>query len=184
MSVEEFVVKVPSGLALIPLIALVVTGAVLIALALITGRHSKTIRRTFFVLLLIGIVLVGFGVFLYFITGVSSSITVGSGYVSITSPGFAGAGNLNVTSSQIISAYVAQVGSGNLTLSKQHGTNFSDLNVGVFSLGNGRTAHVVSNNSTDVIVQLTTGEYLILGPTNTQALAESFSQNVYPLGNP
>ncbi len=151
MSVEEFVVEVPSGLGLIPLIALVVTGAVLIILAVVTGRRAKTIRRTFIVLLLIGIVLIGFGVFLYFITGVSSSITVGSGYVSITSPGFAGAGNINVASSQITSAYVSQVGSGNLTLSKQHGTNFGDFNVGVFTLGNGHTAHVVSNNSTDVL---------------------------------
>jgi len=114
MSVEEFVVKVPSGLGLIPLIALVVTGAVLIIFAVATGRRAKTIRRTFIVLLLIGIVLIGFGFFLYFITGISSSITVGTGYVSIASSGFAGAGNLNVTSSKITSAYVAQVGSGNL----------------------------------------------------------------------
>jgi hypothetical protein len=102
-----------------------------------------------------------------------------SGYVSVTSSGFSGTGNLNFTASEITSAYVGQIGSGNLTLSKQHGTNYGDFNVGVFTLGNGATAYVVSNNSTDLIIQLNTGDYLILGTSNTNALAQKFSQSVY-----
>jgi hypothetical protein len=102
-----------------------------------------------------------------------------SGYVSVTSSGFSGTGNLNFTASEITSAYVGQIGSGNLTLSKQQGTNYGDFNVGVFTLGNGATAYVVSNNSTDLVIQLNTGDYLILGTSNTNALAQKFSQSVY-----
>ena len=49
------------------------------------------------------------------------------------------------------------------------------------TLGNGDTAYVVSNNSTDLLIQLNSGEYVILGTSNTNALATSFSQSVYPL---
>ena len=68
-----------------------------------------------------------------------------------------------------------------LTLSKQHGTNYDHFNVGVFTLGNGATAYVISNNSTDLIIQLTSEKYLVLGTSNTNALATSFSQSVYKL---
>jgi hypothetical protein len=181
MSVEEFTVQPPSSLGLIPLVILVVIGAALIILALATGRHAKTVRKTFAVLIIIGLAVIGLGVWLYFSTTVPSTITVGSGYVSIASPSFGGAGNLNITASEITSAYVAQIGSGNLTLSKQHGTNYGDFNVGVFTLGNGDTAYVISNNSTDLIIHLNTGDYLILGTSNTNALASSFSQSVYSI---
>ena len=86
-----------------------------------------------------------------------------------------------MTSSQILSAYVGQIGSGNLTLSKQHGTNYDHFNVGVFTLKDGSTAYVVSNNSTDLIIHLNTGKYVILGTSNTDALAASFSQMAYLL---
>lgn len=181
MSVGEFTVQPPSGLGLIPLVILVVTGAVLIILAFVTGRRAKTVRATFALLIIIGLVVIGLGIWLFFSTRVPSTITVGSGYVSITSPSFGGTGNLNITASEITSAYVGQIGSGNLTLSKQHGTNYDDFNVGVFTLGNGDTAYVVSSNSTDLIIHLNTGDYLILGTSNTNALASSFSQSVYPL---
>jgi hypothetical protein len=80
-----------------------------------------------------------------------------------------------------VSAYLGQIGSGNLTLSKQHGTNYDHFNVGIFTLGNGKTAYVVSNNSTDLIIQLSSGGYVILGTSDTNALATSFSRSVYPL---
>jgi len=48
-------------------------------------------------------------------------------------------------------------------------------------LGNGKTAYVVSNNSTDLIIQLDGGKYVILGTSDTNALVASFSQSVYPL---
>jgi hypothetical protein len=181
MSVEEFTVQPPIGLGLIPLIGLVVTGIVLIVLAFATGRRAKTIRGTFVLLIITGLAVIGLGIWLFFSATGSSTITVGSGYVSITSPSFSGTGNLNFTASEITSAYVTQIGSGNFTLSKQHGTNYGDFNVGVFTLGNRDTAYVVSNNSTDLIIHLDTGDYLILGTSNTDALASKFSQSVYPL---
>ncbi|MGA3059500.1 MAG: hypothetical protein ABSD92_03930 [Candidatus Bathyarchaeia archaeon] len=101
--------------------------------------------------------------------------------MSIQSPSFSGAGNMNITANKIVSAFVGQVGSGNLTLSKQHGTNYDHFNVGIFTLGNGDTAYVVSNNSTDLVIQLNSGEYVILGTSNTEVLATSFSQSVYPI---
>lgn len=180
MVIEQFTIQ--TGFGIIPMAIMVVTGAFLLVLAFATGRHAKRVRQTFAILIIIGIAVIGLGVWLYFAIDTPSTITVGSGYVSINSPSFSGAGNLNVTSSEITSAYVGQIGSGNLTLSsRQHGTSNADFNVGVFTLGNGRTAYVVSNNSTDLIIQLDTGEYVILGTSNTDALATSFSQSVYTL---
>jgi hypothetical protein len=132
-----------------------------------------------------GIILIGTGVGLYALGGLPSTITIGSGYVNIQSPPFFGAGNLKITSSEIASAYVAQIGSGNLTLStRQWGVSIGNLNLEVFTLGNGKTANVVSNNLTDLIIQLNNGQYVILGTSNTAALASSFSQNVYQLKPP
>jgi len=181
LSVEHFIVQPSSSFATITLVILVVTGAALLILALTTGRRAKSVRQTFVALLVIGIVIIGLGVGLFFSTATPSTITVGSGYVSIQSPSFNGAGNLNATSAHIASAYVGQIGSGDLTLAKQHGTNYDDFNVGVFTLGNGKTAYVVSDNSTDLILQLNSGEYVILGTSNTNALAQAFSIQVYPL---
>jgi len=181
MSVEQFTVQPSSSIGTIALIILVVTGVALLILALTTGRRAKTVRPTFVALLAIGLVVIGLGVGLFYAAGIPSTITVGAGYVSIQSPSFNGAGNLKVNSNQIVSAYVGQIGSGNLTLSKQHGTNYDNVNVGVFTLGNGATAYVISNNSTDLIIQLTSEKYIVLGTSNTNALATSFSQSVYNL---
>ncbi len=181
MSVEQFTVQPSSSIGTIALVVLVVTGVTLLVLALTTGRRAKTVRRTFIALLVIGIAVIGLGVGLFYATSTPSTITVGSGYLSIQSSSFSGAGNLKVTSNQIVSAYVGQIGSGNFALSKQHGTNYNHFNVGIFTLGNGATAYVVSNNSTDLIIQLNNGEFIILGTSNTNALATSFSQSVYSL---
>jgi hypothetical protein len=183
MSVEQFTVQPPSILGLIALILLVVTGVALLLLALLTGRRAKTIRRTFVALIILGLAIIGLGVWMYYETNMPSTITVGSGYVNIQSPGFFGAGERNVTSDQIASAYIGQLGSGNFTLSKQHGTNYDDFNIGQFTLGNGQTAYVVSSNSTDLIIQMNSGEYVILGTSNTDALATYFSQSVHVLTN-
>ena len=114
MSVEQFTVQPSSSIGTIALIILVVTGVALLILALTTGRRAKTVRPTFIALLAIGIAVIGLGVGLFYATSTPSTITVGSGYVSIQSPSFNGAGNLKVTSNQIVSAYVGQIGSGNL----------------------------------------------------------------------
>ena len=189
MSVEQFTVQ--PTFVIVLAIALAAVGIIILAGGLFSrpleapklfpyGRVGvgRGTRRAAFIIA--GIILIGTGVGLYALGGLPSTITVGSGYVSIQSPPI-GTGNINVTSSEIASAYVAQIGSGNLTLStRQWGVSIGNLNLGVFTLGNGKTANVVSNNPTDLIIQLNNGQYLILGTSNTTALASSFSQNVYP----
>ena len=86
MSVEQFTVQPSSIIGTIALIILVVTGVALLILALTTGRRAKTIRRTFIALLVIGIAVIGLGVGLFYATSTPSTITVGSGYVSVQSP--------------------------------------------------------------------------------------------------
>jgi len=86
---------------------------------------------------------------------------------------------MNITSSQIRNAYVGEIGVGNLTISKQHGTNTGNFNVGVFTLGSGATAYVVSDNSTSLVLQLYSGGYVILGTSDTGALVAAFSQSVH-----
>ena len=61
---------------------------------------------------------------------------------------------------------------------KQYGLNYGNTNIGVYKLGNGATAYIASTNSTSLIIQLKTGEYVIVGNSNTDALARSFSENV------
>jgi hypothetical protein len=51
----------------------------------------------------------------------------------------------------------------------------------MYTLGNGATAYVASTNTTSLVVELKNGEYLIVGTSDTQALANSFAQNVHPL---
>jgi len=185
MSVEQFTVQPSASLATSIALILVVTGIVVLLLAFFTGRRSKRVRATFVAMLVIGLVTTGFGVFSFFDFSSPSTITVGTGYVSIQSSGFGGAGNLNVTSDKILSAHVGQIGSGNFSLQiRQHGTSYNNVNIGVYTLGNGKTATVVSENSTDLIIQLTNGQYLILGTSNTSTLATIFSEKVYPLKSP
>jgi hypothetical protein len=184
MSIAQFTVQPSASTALIGSLILIATGIVVLSLAFFAGRRSKKIRATFVVMMIIGIATVGFGVWSFFDFNSPSTITIGTGYVSIQSSGFGGAGNLKVTSGEIVSAYVGQIGSGNLSLTKQQGTNYDNVNIGVYTLGNGKTANVVSENSTDLIIQLNNDKYVILGTSNTNALASSFSQNVYPLKSP
>ena len=192
MSIEQFTVQ-PTFVIVLPIV-LAAVGIIILGTGLFSkpleapklysfGRAGvpvgKGTRRAAFIIG--GIILIGTGVGLYALGGIPSTITVDSGYVYIQSPPL-GTGNINVTSSEITSAYVGQIGSGNLTLStRQWGVGIGNLNLGVFTLGNGKTANVVSNNPTDLIIQLNNGKYVILSTSNTTALASSFSQNVYPL---
>ena len=192
MSIEQFTVQ--ATFLIVLAIALAAAGIIILVTGVFVRMWEapkpypfggvgvgKGTRRMAFVIG--GIVLIGTGVGLYALGGMPSTITVGSGYVYIQSPPI-GTGNFNVTSSEIASAYVGQVGSGNLSLSiRQWGVTIGNLNLGVFTLGNGHTAYVISENPTDLIIQLNNGNYVILGTSNTTALAESFSQSVYNLNS-
>lgn len=152
-----------------------------IGYSLLNSRYGRIIG---------GIVLIALALITAFVVYYTpTEITVGTGYINVQFPIFSALppiGDKNITSNQIASAFVGQIGSGDFSLNKVSG--FSDggnVNVGLFTLGNGATAYVVSTNSTaDLIIQLNNGQYVILGTSNTTALATSFSQNVYPLKSP
>ena len=197
MSIEQFTVQAPYSVFItILVIILIAFGAVLIlsffsnkllrALSSVSLSGGYTGNK--YAYATIGIVLIVLAGGLSYYWYAPSTVTVGSGYIntqfsSLSPIPFIG-GEKNVTSSEISTAYVGQIGSGNFTLNKQYGNNLGDTNIGVFTLGNGATAYVASTNSTDLIIQLKNGQYVILGTSNTDALAASFSQNVYPLKPP
>ena len=116
------------------------------------------------------------------------SLSCGPGFMDVTAPSFSTtpfiAGYKHITQSEITTAFVGQIGSGNFTLNKRHGTSVGDIHVGIFTLGNGATAYVASDNSTSLIIQLNSGEYVIVGTPNTDAFAKTFSHEVYPLNSP
>jgi hypothetical protein len=137
------------------------------------------------------IILSGFVGILPVLLSSPSVVTIGDGYVNVESKDFVRygsilsvSGNKNVTSEEIAAAFVGQVGSGDFKLHKESGTNFDDTNVGIYTLGNGAKGYVATTNSTCLIVELKNGEYLLIGTSDTQTLANSFSQNVYSLTTP
>jgi hypothetical protein len=141
-------------------------------------------------LAILGISLILLGGFVYgTISAPSLSVvTIGDGYINVKSNSFAptlgmfgASDNKNVTSEEIATAFVGQVGSGDFKLHKQYGTNFGDTNIGVYTLGNGAKAYMATTNSTNLIIELKNDEYLIIGTPDTQTLANSFAQNVHPL---
>jgi hypothetical protein len=178
--VVEFAVESGSVFGLVPLAILATIGVVFIARGVVRWRSEKA-TSSLVVFLMIGLVAIGAGAALSLSTGTPSEITVGSGYVYVQSPSFTGPGDKNITSGQISAAYLGDLGSGNLTISKQYGTNIGELNIGVFTLDNGPTAFVVSDNSTVLVIHLDSGEYVILGTTDTNELVSAFSQSVHPV---
>ncbi len=191
MSAEQFVVQQTSIILTIIPIVLIVLGAVLLSagfskkLAHLLATYSLKARPTEnrYVYLITGVIIIGIGAVILMGNALPSTITVGNQYVSYESS-FLGAGSMTIPSDQIANAYVSQLGQGNLTMSRTFGTASGDVCIGLFTLGNGHTAHVLTNNNTSLVIELTNGEYVILGVSDMDALTASFSQNVYPLTNP
>jgi hypothetical protein len=197
MSTEQFTVQAPYSVFITILVIILIAFGVVLMLSFFLDKlvrklssislsGGKTGNR--YVYATIGIVLIVLAGGLSYYWYAPSTVTVGSGYINIQfsalSPiPFIG-GEKNVTSNEISNAFVGQIGSGAFTLNKQYGNNLGDTNIGVFTLGNGATAYMASTNSTDLIIQLKSGEYIILGTSNMSTLAASFSQNVYPLKYP
>jgi hypothetical protein len=191
---EQFIVQplYDSEVALV-VVALLAIGVVLLLACLLVIRikRGSSYSDVYQVLTLcfgiVGIALVCVSGFLYYGThnSPSSMVTIGDGYINVESTYFVGVGvngdNKNVTSEEIAAAFVGQVGSGDFKLRKQHGLNYGDVNVGRYTLGNGATAYIASTSSTNLIIHLKSGQYLIVGNQDTQAIANSFSQNVYKL---
>lgn len=127
----------------------------------------------FVVLLLLGVVVALVGR-----TGSSNAtIEIGTGYVAISGPVI---GSKNYSSSNVSYAYVENINSGNLTLSIRNlGTSIGNYNEGMFTLSNGESADVLANNATVLLVQLSSGGALVLGTSNTTALANAFNSEVH-----
>ncbi|MDR0797907.1 MAG: hypothetical protein LBE70_04240 [Nitrososphaerota archaeon] len=195
MTIEQFTVQpLPGSEVTIVVVTFIVVGVVLfLASLLIKRRPLRFLQHDSYALMfcvaIIGIALIIVGGITYYGTHnePSSLVTVGDGYISVKSTyfnrGLGVNGVVNVTSDEIVTAFVGQIGSGEFTLHKRYGLNFDDTNVGMYTLGNGATAYIVSANSTNLIIQLKSGEYFIVGNQDTQTLANSFAQNVHPLAS-
>ena len=200
MSVEHFLVQPPSNILInIVIVAVAVFGVVFVIVGfssrLLNALNNVSMRGHLgnrYIFVIIGVAAIVLSGVMLSSTQDASTITVGSGYINVQFSHISPdapyvpfvSGNKNVTSSEISSAFVGQAGSGDFTLTKQYGTDYGDTNIGVYTLGNHATAYVASTNSTNLILQLNNGKYLILGTADTDALATSFSENVYELTAP
>ena len=91
-------------------------------------------------------------------------------------------GNETYRASDIQSAFVENVHTGSLRLNiRDYGTALEDYNEGVYTMSNGAAAHVVSTNQTALVTALNSGLYLVLGISNTSALASDFAANLAPV---
>lgn len=174
MVVETFtIVPIPSAATY-----LIYIGPVVLIAAGISRFMSTKSKGALFTLVVLGIlVFAGTYLFVEYRVDQPATITVGNGYLQVSS---AQTGNVNVTSSQIVKAYVAQIGSGNLSLTREHGLDNGVDKFGVYLMGNGHTAYVVSSVPKDLILKLTSGSYVIVGNSNLTSMVTLFNEEVYP----
>ena len=183
MSLQIFTVQASQSLGYVILLPLLVSGIVMSIIGIAAGLRKSRSRTAVVLIAVTGLMLVGIGVGIFSVTDTPSQITIGTGYVSVQSSSFSAAGDINISATQIVKAFVTQIGSGNFSLTKQRGTDYGNLNLGLFTLGNGHSAYVISDNLTDLVLLLTNGMYLILGTRNTSSLENSFVQYVHPMTN-
>jgi hypothetical protein len=119
------------------------------------------------------------GLPIYIVQGISGSnaeISMGTGFVHVSGPYI---GNQNFTSSQVRYAFMENINTGNVTITiRDAGTSLGNLNEGLFTLSNGKTAYVATDNATSLVVSLDSGKFLILGSQDSLPLAEYFSSHV------
>ena len=172
---STFTVAYPSGFYAIDAVVILVLVAVGAYLALRPLRHKytgkpygrqKTIKGAVFAGLAIPLL-----ISLYFSGAFSPSpsVSVGGGQILLSaSPYF----TRTVDSGAVIGAYVTTLGSGNTTIgSRFYGANWGtaswgDFALGQFALNNGATAYVLSGQSENVVMRLSDGTYLVLGPSD------------------
>lgn len=158
-------------------LALVAAGVVF----LIRNRKiSKSLHSPIGVLL-VGVILLVTSFVIYASTG-GSTIVIRQGSITVSGPLI---GNDTYKTSDVKTAFVEDVNMGSVTLgTKDYGTNLGNFNEGVYTLSNGATAHVVSANQTDLVIELNSGLYLVLGTSNTNVLVSDFVSNVAPVTEP
>ena len=132
---------------------------------------------------MVGIVLLIAGAGAFFLTSPShqNSITVSKGSVLVSTAYF----NLNVSASQISKAYVVSLSSWNITIaSRTDGSALGLFHSGYFTLSSGVKADVLSRNDTNLVLVLTSGTYVILGPQDFQTFLSTFDQSVMQVAPP
>lgn len=140
------------------------------------GTNKKKLAAIVVILAIVSSGMIWGGFYLERAASSPATIEIGNHFIAIDS---GETGVVNVTSSQIVNAYVAQIGTGNLTLSRQHGLYNGVDRIGVFTMGNGATAYVVSSVQQDLIIQMTSGEYMVVGNENITEMVSVFSQDVF-----
>jgi hypothetical protein len=179
--VETFLLP-SNGIGLVPTILLIVV-AVVAAIHFFFPRESQPRLNKGLAAAIVVSLLVAGGLAANLLNPSASSITVGQGQVSIN---MQGVGSMSFTAAEMKQAYVQNVGEGVLaSMFKQVGTNVGDYNVGTFSLRNGATAYVVSDDASNVVVELNNGAYVVMGPPsdNFTAFVGYFSENVLQVAN-
>lgn len=109
----------------------------------------------------------------------SSQIVVGNGHMDVSGRFI---GTQNYTSSQIHAAFVGNINTANITISRKvsgGGGEGYTSNEGTFTLSNGARADVITTNATALYVLLKSGTYLVLSPSNTAAFISNFSKDVF-----
>lgn len=174
MVVESFTVTPVSSAA----IYLIFIGPVVILVAAVARYMTNKSKTGLLAMVVVSLVIfAGTYVFIQYRVSQPGTVTIGNGYIDLSS---SQTGNLNFSSGQISNAYVAQIGSGNQTLTRVHGLYNGVDRFGVYRTGNGHTAYVISSVPRDLFIQLTSGDYVVVGNSNLTAMVSLFNQEVYP----
>lgn len=174
MVTTAFLVAPPAALADISwgaLLALAIPGVILLLLAL-RGSKEKRLK-----LVAIGVILLLSGGFVFFLSNPfqQNSITVGTGSIRADAPPYF---NLNITKGQIASLYVENLTTWNITISaRTSGTALGSFDSGFFKLSNGANADVLTTGNTNLVIVLSSGTYVILGPQDFQSFLSDFEQS-------
>lgn len=139
-----------------------------------SGDYAK-----YTVLLVVFMIAIAPGAVLLALHPTNSQIVVGNGYIDVSGRFI---GSQNYTTAQIHSAFVGNINTGNLTIARKDsggGGAGHISNEGIFTLSNGARADVITTNATALFIQLNSGTYLVLSPSNTSGFISSFSADVF-----
>lgn len=136
-------------------------------------RLLTSIIVLFFVLMLSG------STFFFLNSNTTSQIVIGQNQITVSGQFI---GNNTYNSDQISYAFMENINSGNITFSSRNmGTSIGFINEGRYTLSNGASADVITNNATVMVVKLTSGSYLVLGCSNSLSMAKDFASDVHPV---
>lgn len=168
-----FTVNPPAVASVIPWIAVIIV--VIVGVSVIIFKRGP--QRKLSIVIVVAVLVVTIAIVFFLVPVSPSTITINQGQISVSGSPF---GTKTYTSSNVEKAYIAEIGNGNLTISRTAGTSLGSYHEGDYSL-NGATAYVISTNSTNLVVELTGGSYLVLSPLNFDNFVSVFSANIAPV---